>query len=115
MAPASTRRTQASTCAAHCAPNPSPDLTLTLAFTPIPTPTLTLTLTLNPTLTLALTRTRCDLHLLDTTTLAWSQPQVHGPSPQERRYHTAVVIDKRIFIFGGQYYDPQARRDEYIG
>ena len=50
----------------------------------------------------------CDLHLLDTETLAWSQPQVHGPSPQERRYHTAVVIDKRIFIFGGQYYDPQA-------
>ena len=38
-------------------------------------------------------------------------PQVHGPSPQERRYHTAVVIDKRIFIFGGQYYDPQARRE----
>tara|TARA_B100000780_G_C20896481_1_gene356763 strand:+ start:350 stop:523 length:174 start_codon:yes stop_codon:yes gene_type:complete len=36
---------------------------------------------------------------------------VHGPSPQERRYHTAVVIDKRIFIFGGQYYDPQARWD----
>jgi len=39
---------------------------------------------------------------------------VHGPSPQERRYHTAVVIDKRIFIFGGQYYDPQARRDECV-
>ena len=37
----------------------------------------------------------CDLHVLDTSTLAWSQPQVHGPSPQERRYHTAVVIDKR--------------------
>tara|TARA_B110001452_G_scaffold267018_1_gene275430 strand:- start:1134 stop:2534 length:1401 start_codon:yes stop_codon:yes gene_type:complete len=50
----------------------------------------------------------CDLHVLDTTTLAWSQPQVSGASPQERRYHTAVVIDKRVFIFGGQYYDPQA-------
>ena len=48
----------------------------------------------------------CDLHVLDTATLSWSQPQVSGASPQERRYHTAVVIDKRVFIFGGQYYDP---------
>ena len=28
--------------------------------------------------------------------------------PQERRYHSATVVDKKIYVFGGQYYDPDA-------
>merc|ERR1719240_1419904 len=40
--------------------------------------------------------------------MAWFQPQVRGPLPQERRYHTASVVDKKLFVFGGQYYDPTA-------
>jgi len=49
-----------------------------------------------------------DVHCLDTTTLTWSQPALSGSSPQERRYHTASVVDTKIYIFGGQYYDPSA-------
>jgi len=50
----------------------------------------------------------CDMHLLDTDSLTWSQPVVHGTVPQERRYHSATVMDKKVYVFGGQYYDPSA-------
>lgn len=53
-----------------------------------------------------------DLHVLDTETMAWSQPQSGGgPStllPQERRYHSASVVGDEILVFGGQYYDAAA-------
>jgi N-acetylneuraminic acid mutarotase len=50
----------------------------------------------------------CDLHVLDTPTLAWSQPATHGRPPQERRYHSATAVDGVIYVFGGQYYDAEA-------
>lgn len=46
--------------------------------------------------------------MLDTEALLWSQPGSHGALPQERRYHTASVVDGRVYVFGGQYYDPDA-------
>ncbi|KAL1500249.1 hypothetical protein AB1Y20_012917 [Prymnesium parvum] len=49
-----------------------------------------------------------DVHMLDTCTFTWSQPAMHGSIPQERRYHTASVVGDKIYIFGGQYYDPIA-------
>jgi len=49
-----------------------------------------------------------DLHLLDTDRMAWSRPNVSGRVPQERRYHSASVVDHRLLIFGGQYYDAVA-------
>ena len=50
----------------------------------------------------------CDLHILDTATLAWSQPLTQGKPPQERRYHSATAVDGVIYVFGGQYYDAEA-------
>jgi len=49
-----------------------------------------------------------DMHILDTTSYTWSQPSIHGTTPQERRYHSASVVDKKVYVFGGQYYDPDA-------
>ena len=49
-----------------------------------------------------------DLHILDTETLVWHQPTCAGSVPQERRYHSACVIDQQILVFGGQYYDASA-------
>lgn len=50
-----------------------------------------------------------DLHVLDTDTWVWSQPRLGSEVlPQERRYHTASVIDRKVYVFGGQYYDPTA-------
>jgi len=49
-----------------------------------------------------------DVHLLETAQLAWSRPNVTGKVPQERRYHSASVVDQRLLIFGGQYYDASA-------
>lgn len=49
-----------------------------------------------------------DLHILNTETMAWTQPKCEGKVPQERRYHSASVIDTKVLIFGGQYYDATA-------
>jgi len=50
-----------------------------------------------------------DLHVLDTDTWTWHQPILGSDVlPQERRYHTASVIDRRMYVFGGQYYEPTA-------
>ena len=49
-----------------------------------------------------------DVHILDAESMQWSSPQVSGPTPQERRYHTASVVDRQIYVFGGQYYDQSA-------
>ena len=40
--------------------------------------------------------------------MAWTQPKCEGKVPQERRYHSASVIDEKLLIFGGQYYDATA-------
>jgi hypothetical protein len=40
--------------------------------------------------------------------LVWTRPVVSGTVPQERRYHSASVVDGSILIFGGQYYDASA-------
>jgi len=47
----------------------------------------------------------CDLHKLDTVTMTWSRLVASGEGPQERRYHTASVVEGRLLVFGGQYYD----------
>lgn len=50
-----------------------------------------------------------DLHVLDTDTWTWHQPKLGSEVlPQERRYHTASVIDRKLYVFGGQYYEPTA-------
>lgn len=49
-----------------------------------------------------------DLHVLDIGTMRWSRPLLQGSVPQERRYHSASVIDQRVLVFGGQYYDATA-------
>jgi len=49
-----------------------------------------------------------DLHILDTQSMAWTQPHCGGNIPQERRYHSASVVDQKLLVFGGQYYDAAA-------
>lgn len=48
-----------------------------------------------------------DLHVLDTTTLTWSQPKCTGPSPGSRTAHTMKAIGKKIFVFGGGLWEPK--------
>ena len=49
-----------------------------------------------------------DLHILCTEAMRWSQPNITGKVPKERRYHSASVIDQRLLVFGGQYFDSEA-------
>eukprot|EP00013_Stygamoeba_regulata_P016717 CAMPEP_0177688834 /NCGR_PEP_ID=MMETSP0447-20121125/34857_1 /TAXON_ID=0 /ORGANISM="Stygamoeba regulata, Strain BSH-02190019" /LENGTH=654 /DNA_ID=CAMNT_0019199137 /DNA_START=203 /DNA_END=2164 /DNA_ORIENTATION=+ len=42
-----------------------------------------------------------DLHVLDTETMVWSQPQTHGAAPSPRYSHTAVVHGNFILLIGG--------------
>ena len=49
-----------------------------------------------------------DLHVLDTDTMLWSQPECSGSLPQERRYHSSCVVGDEMLVFGGQYYDASA-------
>ncbi|EDO42909.1 predicted protein [Nematostella vectensis] len=41
------------------------------------------------------------LYCFDTTTLTWSRPPTKGKPPAARDGHTACVIGKKIYIFGG--------------
>jgi hypothetical protein len=41
-----------------------------------------------------------DLHVLDTESLCWSQPEVKGTIPPGLRGHTANLIGTRIYLFG---------------
>ena len=48
-----------------------------------------------------------DLHVLDTETMSWAQPDVQGVPPPGLRGHTANLIGHKIFVFGG--YDGRGR------
>ncbi|KAM7144476.1 rab9 effector protein with kelch motifs isoform 1-T1 [Macrochelys suwanniensis] len=41
------------------------------------------------------------LHVFDTATLTWSQPEVHGNPPSPRHGHIAVAVGTKLFIHGG--------------
>eukprot|EP00360_Condylostoma_magnum_P000362 CAMPEP_0168316504 /NCGR_PEP_ID=MMETSP0210-20121227/16019_1 /TAXON_ID=40633 /ORGANISM="Condylostoma magnum, Strain COL2" /LENGTH=82 /DNA_ID=CAMNT_0008298151 /DNA_START=426 /DNA_END=674 /DNA_ORIENTATION=+ len=51
-----------------------------------------------------------DLHVLDTETMVWTEPDVFGSPPNGLRGHTACVIGKKIFVFGG--YDGRGRSND---
>jgi N-acetylneuraminic acid mutarotase len=42
-----------------------------------------------------------DLHVLDTETMVWSQPETHGAAPSPRYSHAAVVHGKFLLLIGG--------------
>lgn len=42
-----------------------------------------------------------DLHILDLKTMRWSQPDAKGDLPVPRDSHSAVAVDNKIFIYGG--------------
>lgn len=42
-----------------------------------------------------------DVFILDVDKMLWSKPVIHGIAPLPRSLHTAVMIGKRMFIFGG--------------
>ena len=48
-----------------------------------------------------------DLHVFDTETLTWTEPQIYGSSPKGLRGHTANLIGNKIYLFGG--YDGRGR------
>ncbi|XP_037735542.1 rab9 effector protein with kelch motifs [Chelonia mydas] len=41
------------------------------------------------------------LHVFDTATLTWSQPEVHGNPPSPRHGHVVVAVGTKLFIHGG--------------
>ncbi|XP_065710223.2 rab9 effector protein with kelch motifs [Patagioenas fasciata] len=41
------------------------------------------------------------LHVFDTATLAWSQPDTHGDPPSPRHGHVVVAVGTKLFIHGG--------------
>uniref|UniRef100_A0A8C8RR48 Rab9 effector protein with kelch motifs n=1 Tax=Pelusios castaneus TaxID=367368 RepID=A0A8C8RR48_9SAUR len=41
------------------------------------------------------------LHVFDTATLTWSQPEVHGTPPSPRHGHVVVAVGTKLFIHGG--------------
>ncbi|XP_025905312.1 rab9 effector protein with kelch motifs, partial [Nothoprocta perdicaria] len=41
------------------------------------------------------------LHVFDTATLTWSQPEVHGDPPSPRHGHAVVAVGTKLFIHGG--------------
>ncbi|XP_019350873.1 rab9 effector protein with kelch motifs [Alligator mississippiensis] len=49
------------------------------------------------------------LHVFDTVTLTWSQPEVHGDPPASRQGHAVVAVGSRLFLHGGlageKFYD----------
>jgi len=42
-----------------------------------------------------------DVHILDIDKMLWSKPVIHGIAPLPRSLHTAVMIGRRMFVFGG--------------
>jgi len=42
-----------------------------------------------------------DLHVFDTETLTWTEPQIYGSSPKGLRGHTANLIGTKVYLFGG--------------
>ncbi|NWY68672.1 RABEK protein, partial [Erithacus rubecula] len=41
------------------------------------------------------------LHVFDTATLTWSQPETHGDPPSPRHGHAVVAVGTKLFIHGG--------------
>ncbi|XP_037256361.1 rab9 effector protein with kelch motifs isoform X2 [Falco biarmicus] len=41
------------------------------------------------------------LHVFDTATLSWSQPDTHGDPPSPRHGHVVVAVGTKLFIHGG--------------
>ncbi|KFO06530.1 Rab9 effector protein with kelch motifs, partial [Balearica regulorum gibbericeps] len=41
------------------------------------------------------------LHVFDTATLTWSQPDTHGDPPSPRHGHVVVAVGSKLFIHGG--------------
>ncbi|XP_070614293.1 rab9 effector protein with kelch motifs [Erythrolamprus reginae] len=41
------------------------------------------------------------LHIFDSTTLTWSQPEVGGQSPGPRHGHVVVAVENQLFVHGG--------------
>ncbi|GJZ49806.1 Rab9 effector protein with kelch motifs-like protein [Tanacetum coccineum] len=42
-----------------------------------------------------------DLHILDLKTMRWSSPEPQGDIPVPRDSHSAVTVDNKIFVYGG--------------
>lgn len=42
-----------------------------------------------------------DLWVLDADTASWSRPELRGPPPLPRSLHTATVLGRRMFVYGG--------------
>ncbi|KAK1401844.1 Galactose oxidase/kelch repeat superfamily protein [Heracleum sosnowskyi] len=42
-----------------------------------------------------------DLHILDLKTMSWTSPQVHGDIPVPRDSHSAVAIENKLIVYGG--------------
>ena len=42
-----------------------------------------------------------DLWILNIDSMTWNKPQLNGPTPLPRSLHSATLIGKRMFIFGG--------------
>mgnify|MGYP002386127622 CR=1 FL=1 len=42
-----------------------------------------------------------DLHILDLSSMNWSQPKISGKPPVPRESHTAIVYNSKIVIYGG--------------
>lgn len=42
-----------------------------------------------------------DVYILDVDKMLWSKPVLHGVAPLPRSLHTAVMVGKRMFLFGG--------------
>lgn len=45
-----------------------------------------------------------ELSVFDAETLYWSSPKTYGTKPDPCRAHSAVVVDRRLFIFGGKFF-----------
>uniref|UniRef100_A0A670ZC02 Rab9 effector protein with kelch motifs n=1 Tax=Pseudonaja textilis TaxID=8673 RepID=A0A670ZC02_PSETE len=41
------------------------------------------------------------LHVFDSATLTWSQPEVYGQPPAPRHGHVVVAVENRLFVHGG--------------
>jgi len=48
-----------------------------------------------------------DLHVLDVTTMTWTEPHITGPTPGRRTAHTMKAIGTKIYLFGGGLWEPK--------
>jgi N-acetylneuraminic acid mutarotase len=44
----------------------------------------------------------CDVHCLNLKTMHWSYVQTFGETPSYRDFHSATIINNRMYIFGGR-------------